>query len=202
MTRLKYLSLFLLFALPACTTTGPDTTLVAHEEASKPTLDLREGGRLNLTELWPLTTQGVYLQRLTMALDDGTEYTFSIHLTLSSHSIEAIGFHEIYGRLYHLTLTPRELKTEISPSMEGRFNPEDILVDFLFSHVPHEKLQSLTNGVQIHKSSAESRTILRENAPIRKISRSRSLSPWMWETIVLENLIHGYTLHVETVEQS
>jgi hypothetical protein len=144
MTRLKYLSLFLLFALPACTITGPDTTLVAHEEASRPTLDLREGGHLNLAELWPLTTQGVYLQKLIMTLADSKEYTFSIHLTLSSHSIEAIGFHEIYGRLYHLTLTPHKLKTDVSPSMEGRFNPEDILVDFLVSHIPHEKLLNLT----------------------------------------------------------
>ena len=163
-----------------------------HEDAQS--LAITPTSRLKINDVWPLKLQGTYLQKI-KAVVKGQEHTFSVHITLSPEKLEFVAFNDMIGRVYHLVWTPTKTTWESSEHIPDTMKPENIIVDFLLAHLPHEKLA--LDGAEATEEDGV-RFIQQPNGLARKITRKGQMGD-MWQTVTIENPLLGYTLMIETV---
>lgn len=186
----KFIPLFCMLGFTSCTilpTEDPVTSLVS-----------REGGKLHLDGLWPLADEGNYVQQLSIKLENGQSHQFLVYLNLGATHVTAMGVHDVFGRLYEITLKPEKLEVTTVDADRLMFKPEDILMDFLLSHFPLEKLANISEDFEIQESPDGNREITMNGEVIRHISREGPLSSLMWKKITIKNPQIKYTLVVKT----
>jgi len=157
---------------------------------------------LKLAKAWPLKSQGTYLQKV-KATVRGEPYIFSVHLSLENGKLEAIAFNDIYGRLYHLTWTPQKITWIASDAVSEILHPENIIADFLLTHLPFEDLKTMLDAAHVREEeSVENIRVIEKGSQIlRRISRQKFLG-YLWKKVTIQNPEIGYELVIETVPLS
>ena len=149
---------------------------------------------------WSLKSQGTYLQKITAVVQDQS-HTFTVHLTLEDQKLDVIAFHDVYGRLYHLTWTPQKISWEAPADLADTLRLENSIADFLLTHLPVEHLKMSLTGAQVREEKASEKTVRvieNDGEVLRRISYDTPLGD-LWEKVNIQNPQSGYVLDIETV---
>ncbi|MBP6950774.1 MAG: DUF3261 domain-containing protein [Alphaproteobacteria bacterium] len=155
---------------------------------------------LTLGKGWPIKSQGTYLQKITVVVQD-ERHTFTVHLTLEDQKLDAIAFNDVYGRLYHLTWTPQQISWEAPAALADTLRPENSIADFLLTHLPVEHLTMSLTGAQVREEKNAEKTVRvieKDGDVLRRISYDTPLGDF-WEKVSIQNPQSGYILDIQTV---
>lgn len=161
---------------------------------------------LNITHLWPLAMQGSYLQKIQTTIKNrqGTQtHAFSVYLTVDQQKLDAIAFNDISGRLYQLTWIPDYLVWTRSTYIPATLKPENIIADFLATHLSIAQLNANLSGAtaQEHIDQTIKVRVLKNNTGVlRKIIYSKP-EGHLWKNVIISNPQLGYSLVIQTVRQ-
>lgn len=200
-TLISTLIFFTLSTIMGCASTSPPL------QKNISSVPVAQNVNLDLTHISLQEMQGSYLQRIKTTIKNkqgGTqEHIVSVYLTVGAKKIDAIAFNDVAGRLYQLTWTPNELMWARSKYVPATLKPENIIADFLLTHLSLSQLNAALSGaiaeekidkqtkVRVIKSDGDILRVIKYSQPLKNI----------WQEVVLINPQWGYTLDIQTVKQ-
>jgi len=169
-------------------------------------LPISADANLNVSHVGSLGQNGTYLQRITTTINSkqhSEKHSFSVYLTLDNNKLDAIAFNDISGRLYQLTWRANHLEWTRSKYIPATLKPENIMADFLLTHLNRAQLRKSLVGAKVHEETSQHgkiRLIENQSGTLRKIVYANHLS-YGWKNITIINPQLGYTLDIQTVPQ-
>lgn len=200
-TLISTLIFFALSMILGCASTSPPL------QQNISSVPVAQNVNLDLTHISLQEMQGSYLQRIKTTIKNkqgGTqEHIVSVYLTVGAKKIDAIAFNDVAGRLYQLTWTANELVWTRSKYVPVTLKPENIIADFLLTHLPLSQLNAALSGATAEEKVEQQtkvRVIKKNDEILRVIKYSQPLKN-IWQEVVLINPQWGYTLDIQTVKQ-
>jgi hypothetical protein len=175
-------------------------------ETSLETVPVSADSTLNIQHAWPLNKKGTYLQKIATTIDykgHHEEHIFSLYLTLDNEKLDAIAFNDISGRLYQLTWQPNSIEWSRSKYIPATLKPENIIADFLLTHLSAEQLKKSLTGAEVYEAETKQgkvRVIKNQSGVLRKMTYANPLGD-LWKDVTIVNPKLGYTLKIQTVRQ-
>ena len=195
----KMIASIALMALVGCSQ-GPtgDLTDLSHNKVSTQTIQLSQGGYLNVDKIWPLTSiSGSFLQRV-KATVGGQENVLTVHITQTPDHLNFVAFNDVIGRLYALIWAQDKTIWDASEHIPETMIPENIIGDFLLVHLDHHTLNQNLVGAYVVDNGDVRILYASDHTVLRKITR-RHFKDGLWQNVQLENPILKYRLDIETV---
>lgn len=153
---------------------------------------------LHTTNIWPLKNTGSFLQQFTVRAN-GKKRSFSLHVTIEPHKLEAIAYNDMVGRLYTLVWAPDNLLWEGSTHIPEMIKPENIVLDFLLTHLPANDLQRGLQGAFVYERNDNNtkERIIKSQETLRTITYKHPFGN-NFGFLLIDNPKVGYKLEIKT----